>query len=483
MGQATIRERGILTRIWQGVFGEPDSARRELKRATSHGAFMLALARAWSIPLMLFFSVGALVTLGGVPLQHNLALWQAGAPLDWVELAGLAVTVVFVVGMDVAMIVAAIKLRDAQTRGAGVGETLGLWLIILAVGALEATTFILMVQGYEHPSTPGAWALLAGRGVMAPIIAIFLSLSGERPVSRRDVQHLLQVRAGEGLLNWLERTLAGETAHEADMAQLFGFFALVNGATDDQRAWDTEVMQTMERMAPASVRALAQREVETANAAAAAAQADSRRQIETAQRQVAEANAASVSRASDALLSLLTTGALPDWLITQRPDLAGLTLDSLLAGRAGGNVGGGSTTRRGRGAGGVTPIDQSRAGRQRTFLAGLDIQPPTAPQGKRGVWLRASDLTALTGGKSGSETPQALVRRLGESAMVGRSLVAPFEPVMRELSERHLLTDVAQSWWNTQTSGSESSDSGDDAEGDSGEMGAVGRGNITPLRA
>jgi len=87
----------------------------------------------------------------------------------------------------------------------------------------------------------------------------------------------------------------------------------------------------------------------------------------------------------------------------------------------------------------------------------------------------------LTGGRSGSETPQNMIRRLGDGATVGRNLVAPFEPVMRELAERHLLSDAARMWWRSQTH------SGEDAGADHGEMSTASRtdvrGNVITLRA
>lgn len=488
---STHDRRGWLTRAVQALFGEPDTnaqaqhdAKRALKRATSHGAAMLAFARLWSIPLMIFFSIGALVTLGWTPLQHNIALYLAGQPLDYVELAGLAVTVVFVIGMDVAMIVAAVMLRNAQNRQARFGETWHLWFVMVSVGALEAATFITMVEGYEHPQTVAAWALLVGRGVMAPIIAIFLSLAGEQPVSHRDVRHLLQVRSGEGLLSMLESTLSGDGGREADMAQLFSFFTLVNGDVGttqaEQDAWYGNVMATMERMVPASARALAQREIEQTQFQAAQdvaqARAEAQRQIETAQRQVEAATTAATQRTLDAILSLVATGALPDWLIEQRPDLAGFSLAQLAGGANGGNGRG----RNGKGGvGGLSSLPArepaSQAERVRRWLAEQGIEPCRAPEGKRGVWLRVADVETLTAGHaSASETHQSLVKRLGGSQVVGRALVAPFEPVMRELYERHLLTDEARVWWVAQ------SQSGDDTADDGH---ADARSNVVAMRA
>src|SRR5258705_11773783 len=98
-----MRNAGIFHRAGRWAFGEPDQARRDLQRANNHGAGVLALARHWSIPLMIFFSVGALVTLGQHPLEHNLALWQAGQALAWVELAGPLVAGVVVLGLGFGM--------------------------------------------------------------------------------------------------------------------------------------------------------------------------------------------------------------------------------------------------------------------------------------------------------------------------------------------------------------------------------------------
>ena len=218
----------------------------------------------------------------------------------------------------------------------------------------------------------------------------------------------------------------------------------------------------------AAISALSRDEVSEAQAQAeaqatadiAAARDEARRHIETAQRQIEQANASATQRTLDAVLALVTTGALPDWVIEQRPDLATITLD----------VGGGKSGR-GRSAAasaGVAREPNSRAERQRAFLVSQSIELCAAPEGRRGVWLRASDVTTLCDGRSGSETPQAFVRRLGDGATVGRNLVAPFEPVMRELAERHLLGEAAALWWQTQGTPIAA-----DSRDDSGELPAV----------
>lgn len=439
------RRRGLLKSIWYGVWGEPDEGKRELKQAMSHGAAVLALARAWAIPLMVFFSIGALVTLGGVPLEHNLALIEAGQPPDWVELGGLVVTVMFVIGMDLAMITASIFLNDARARGAQFGEVWKLWALMLSVGALEAATFIKMVANYEHPTSAYDWGLLIARGVLAPIIAVFLSLATERAVSRDDVVRLLQVRSGEGLLTWLEQTLAimrDKGVEAMDASHLFGFFALVNGATQEQLDWDKRVMAVMEQMAPASVHAAAQREVEEARRVALEAEA-----------RVAKAVEASGQRVGDALLGLMTTGHLPEWLVEQRPDLAGVSLETLT----------GSSATRQRGPRRVATLT-TRADRIRAWLNEVDIEEARRPaEARRGIFLSTGAVATLLREPLGADELRRLMNDAGSGMKSGTALVAPVERVVAELRRRSLMNDVAGAAWTRlvgDTSASEGEEEG-----------------------
>lgn len=482
------RELGWLRRAWRTVFGE----RTLLREQEGH--------TSWLSYLLMIVQSLTLVLIGG-SVELRTLLSDAPLPEKALMTLSLAILIFGTVAADMAaqrtMGRIGVLLRNRRTVMAG--EHI---LYVAFVVGVEMATFAIAL--YVIETTPQA--LLSGASVLPNSILVIGVMVGIRaliigwtyvqlkiiaePLPPNE-QTLLR-RAVEKGGGHADALLDDLQLRASDLPTVIDAIAEMskpprrpptwwNGwlrrrdeqyerEQDDLRRRQVDALKALGHDDLAAARAEAQRDID-------AARAEARRQIETAQRQIETANAASVTRASDALLALLTTGALPDWLTQQRPDLAGVTLESLLA-RAGGANGG----KRGRSGAGASPADTSRAGRQRAFLLGLGIEPSAAPQGKRGVWLRASDVTALTEGKSGSETPQQLVKRLGDGATVGRNLVAPFEPVLRELAERRLLSEETRAWWQAQQRDAAASDA-DTREDDSGEMDAVTGPNVVRFRA
>ena len=440
--------------------GAQRRARQLIQNATKgHGAFMAKLGQVWAFPSLLAFSVGAFIKLGGDGL----------IPGNIATASRIGATIILLISGVLALEIALFSIGDAIARRRVSWRIAWDIALVMVVAPLETWTLYLLITG--QPANGPVDLMRAAEAVMA---TAYLATLVIQPPSDREFVRLIGSRAGELTATKLELI----PLDEVGMGRLYQVQAVAN---DESLTWSQradKLVSVMEELAPGEQERAHQEQVAALERERDAARADATRQIEaerervrqlteTVQRQIAEANAASVTRASDALLSLFTTGVLPDWLTQRRPDLAGVTLESLVERYSGG--------KRSRGNG-ATREPATKAARQRSFLIEQGIEPSSAPDGKRGVWLRASDVTALCGSKTGSEKPQDLVRRLGNSATVGRNLVAPFELVMRELAERHLLSDAARIWWNGQTSGS---DTGEDAGEDSGEMPAI----IRPLRA
>lgn len=448
--------------------GAQRRAKQLMQSATKgHGAFMTQVGQVWAFPSLLAFSVGAFIKLGGDGL----------IPSGIATASRIGATIILLISGVLALHIAFYSIGSAIGRRRVTWRIAWDIFLIVVVAPLETWTLYLLFTG--QPINGPVDLMRAAEAVVA---TVYLATLVIQPPSDREFVRLIGSRAGELTATKLELI----PLDEVGMGRLYQVQAVAN---DESLTWSQradKLVGVMEELAPGEQERAHQEQIAALEHERDAARADAQRQIEgaqervrqltdTAQRQITEANAASerqsVQRASDALLSLLTTGALPDWLTELRPDLAGVTLDSLIERM------GGASGKRGRGAASVSPADTSRAGRQRAFLLEQGIEPSAAPQGKRGVWLRAADVTVLTGGKPGTEKPQDLVRRLGNGATVGRNLVAPFEPVLRELSERHLLNDAARIWWAAQTH--ETSGGGDDdREEDSGELPAV----ITQMR-
>lgn len=438
-------------------------AQRLMQNATKgHGVFMAKVGQVWAFPSLLAFSIGAFITLGGEGLL----------PGGVATAARIGATIVLLISGVLALEIALFSIGDAITRKRLTARMVWDILLVLVVGPLETWTLYLLITG--QPANGPTDLMRAAEAVMA---TAYLGTLVLRPPTDRDFVRIIGSRAAERAMEKLEMI----PLDAVGMGRLYRIQAVGN---DDTLSWSQraeKLVAVMEELAPGEQERLYQQRIAaleaTLETAQAQARTDAARHIETAQRQVEAANSAATQRTLDAILSLVATGTLPDWLTEQRPDLAGFSLAQLAGGNGGGHGG------RKSGAGGIAALPArepaSQAERVRRWLLGQGIEPCKAPEGKRGVWLRVADVDVLTDGHaSASETHQALVKRLGNGAVVGRALVAPYEPVMRELYERHLLTDTARQWWASQQS--MQSHSGDDAADDSQRD---NRSNVVAMRA
>lgn len=434
-------------------------AQRLMQKATQgHGSFMAKIGQAWAFPSLLAFSVGAFIKLGGEGLLPGGV--AAGGRIG--------ATIVLLISGVLALEIALFSIGDAITRRKLTARMVWDILLVLVVGPLETWTLFLLITGL--PANGPTDLMRAAEAVMA---TAYLGTLVIRPPTDRDFVRIIGSRAAERAMEKLELI----PLDAVGMGRLYRIQAVGN---DDTLSWSAraeKLVAVMEELAPGEQERVYQQRIAALEVAHAEAETQAQRERETAQRQIVEASAHAEARTTqrtvDAVLALVGTGKLPDWLIEQRPDLADFSLAQVAANgrRGGGKSGGGALTREPSG----------RADKQRAFLLTLDIEPSVAPEGKRGVWLRAADVATLTAGKSGAEKPQDMLRRLGDGVLVGRTLVAPFEAVMRELSERHLLADAARIWWASQShSGDDTAIDGDEMRQ---EMGGASRANVIPMRA
>jgi hypothetical protein len=98
------------------------------------------------------------------------------------------------------------------------------------------------------------------------------------------------------------------------------------------------------------------------------------------QEAIAGANARAFQQLSSAILHLAATGELPEWVTQQAPELAGLKFGSF--GRSGGN----------RGAKAPVSEPRSRSDAARFWLHSSGVTPGKTPAGRKGIWLKSSDL-------------------------------------------------------------------------------------------
>ena len=492
----TPTREGALRRAWRWLVGSHPRL-RESEGRTSWLSYLLMLVQSLTL-VLIGGSVELRTLLSGAPLPEKALMTLSLAVLVlgtyaadmcaqrtmgrisvlWRNRRGWVATehtlyVAFVVGVEMATYAVALYVIETNpqallagasilpTTALVIGVMVGVRALIIAwtyvqlkviADPLPANDLTLMRQIVEK--TGGhADAQLDGLQLQARDLPTVLNAIAEMSKPPRRIPHWYN--------GWLRRRDA-----EAEAEQ------------DALRARQIAALQSLTHDEVAEAQENAARQIAAAEAATQQAREDVQWTQDEARRQIAEtaaaANTQATQRTLDAVLALVAAGKLPDWLIAERPDLADFSLASVVGAQSGRRSGNGA------GIGGRAPNSvparesSSPSQRQRAFLLEQGITPAAAPEGKRGVWLRASDLATLTGGKSGSETPQALIRRLGDGLKVGVAYVAPFEPTMRELAERHLLADAPRIWWASQ------SQSGDDTG-----MDAVGHAaaNVIPMRA
>jgi hypothetical protein len=415
---------GLLGRIRIAIFGAPNEAEKALKEATSHGAMMINLGRAWAIPMLITFSIAATIVLAGTPLEHNWQLFtshlnggvlNALAALNFVQVSEILVVIFFVFGADVAVLAAASNIRDARSRGEKFLSQWGQILIILGIGALESTTFTIMLASIDNPQTWGQWAFVLARSIGIPIVAIDLATLRKRRLTEDDSDALMEAKISTRLIELLD----GLDMQHADIGQLTNLRLLLAAKHLQREERSRQIIAAIERLSPD----VARQELEVERA--------------KLQEAIAGANAKAFQQLTSAILHLAATGTLPEWVIQQAPELAGLKFGSL--GRSASN----------RGAKAPDSQPRSRGEAIRFFLERVGVTPGKTPVGRKGIWLKSSELSALTSGRMAGEAATNMAKILGDNTKISQAYALPFERAMADLYQRHMLTEEARSWWES----------------------------------
>src|SRR5678815_139154 len=107
---------------WRGKWlGERDAVAEQLRDIARQGSSMARLAHACSFLLIVLFSAGSLVALGGDALSSIMAEWNAGR-VDIPAAISVGVSTLMVLAMDVGMVYAASMLRLLNSRHADASE-------------------------------------------------------------------------------------------------------------------------------------------------------------------------------------------------------------------------------------------------------------------------------------------------------------------------------------------------------------------------
>jgi len=216
-----IETRGRLHAWRVRWFGEPDQVAEQLRDIARQGSSMARLAHACAFLLIVLFSAGSLVALGGDALSSIVSEWRAGG-VDVPAAISVGVSTLMVLAMDVGMLYAASMLRLLATRRADARERRVHAFVIVVVTVLEASTYGYMSWRYEAPATWAAWALILSRALAAPLLSVYLSMARPLPVTSRDILYQAELAAGQGVIRDVVEVASDQGAPLAEKMALYG---------------------------------------------------------------------------------------------------------------------------------------------------------------------------------------------------------------------------------------------------------------------
>ena len=227
---------GFFYRLRSRLFGETDPVEQQLEEISRQGAGMARIAHLCAFALILLFSLGSLVALGGDALSSITLEWNRGQ-VDIPSAISLAVTTLLVACMDVGMVYAASMLRRLAARRADPSEKRLHETVMFIVALLEASTYLYMSARYEHPVNLVVWALISARAAAAPLLSVYLAMARTIPVSSRDILYQGELISGKGVLRHVTRLANNPDARLAEL--LVMFYAVADISESDQKRLDT----------------------------------------------------------------------------------------------------------------------------------------------------------------------------------------------------------------------------------------------------
>jgi hypothetical protein len=207
-------------------FGERDEVADQLADIARQGSGMARLAHVCAALMLVLFSAGSLVALGGDALLSVLDGAQQGH-VDVPAVISLGVSTLLVLCMDVAMLYAASMLRLLGMRRA---EPRSMRLhrgVMATVAVLEAGTYAYMAWRYETPVSAIAWALILSRALAAPLLSVYLAMARPLPVTARDILAQVELASGLGLIRDAVTIANDASASLTQKVALFGASAVM----------------------------------------------------------------------------------------------------------------------------------------------------------------------------------------------------------------------------------------------------------------
>lgn len=201
------------TRLFPWWRVERDPVAEQLREIERRGRGVAGLAHLSAFLVLVVFSLGSLVGLTGDALAQLISQWQTSHTPNVPASIAIAVSTLLVFAMDIGMVYAARIIQVLQQRK----QTIS-WVhiaVISGVALVEAASYIYMSWLYDHPATFLAWAIIAARGIAAPLLAAYLSLAGTPPIGERDILYAVERVTAHGVITEMTQ-LAGATGAPLD---------------------------------------------------------------------------------------------------------------------------------------------------------------------------------------------------------------------------------------------------------------------------
>lgn len=197
-----------------------DRVERAMSELERQGAGMARVAHFVATLMVVLFSLGSLVALSGDAFTAIVTTIEHHGIPGIPQAISVLVSTLMVVCCDVGLVYAAMTINVLHVRGAGRSEHVLHWLVLVAVSAIEAGTYLYMSARYEQPSGI-VWAIVIARALMAPLLSVYLSMARPHPVTPRDILHQAELTQGIQLVRDVLQVAQDPSAALADKMKLY----------------------------------------------------------------------------------------------------------------------------------------------------------------------------------------------------------------------------------------------------------------------
>jgi hypothetical protein len=205
-------------------FGERDGVADQLADIARQGSGMARLAHVCASLMLVLFSAGSLVALGGDALISVLSGAQQGH-VDLPAAISLGVSTLLVLCMRRAeprSMLRLLGMRRAEPRSMRLHRC-----VMATVAVLEAGTYAYMAWRYETPVSVVAWTLILSRALAAPLLSVYLAMARPLPVTARDILAQVELASGLGLIRDAVTIANDASASLSQKVTLFGASAVM----------------------------------------------------------------------------------------------------------------------------------------------------------------------------------------------------------------------------------------------------------------